>query len=104
MIVTESGSNMMLTGPARLRKPDGQLLCVYLPGALKEEMAESYPVLTTIRGKTETRGLASGSMRVPDKVVDGKVIRTRSMPVLSFLIGSPVPGQIGSATCRERGE
>jgi hypothetical protein len=66
-MMTPGDINVVLTGPARLRKPDGSLLAVYLPGAIDAETAEAaYPALHSLRSTlTANRGLAAGSTRVP---------------------------------------
>lgn len=55
-----------LKGPGKVFKPDGTLLCVYLPGAISKELREqSYPTLHELKGSyTSNRGLASGAQRV----------------------------------------
>lgn len=60
-----SDISVMLTGPARVLKPDGKPLCVYLPGAISPELREqSYPTLHSLKGSyTSNRGYASGSER-----------------------------------------
>lgn len=66
-ILTDADYNVLLTGPARVRKPDGSLLAVYLPGALSvEETERAYPALSELSRATITanRGLAGGSVRV----------------------------------------
>lgn len=60
--------NLLLSGPARIRKPDGRPLCIYAPGALKSVLSapDVYDVLHRIEqeaGTTTNRGLASGSPR-----------------------------------------
>lgn len=64
-IVTDADYNAVLTRDARVRKPDGRLLCVYRPGALSEELSEeSYPTLHELRkNETRNRGAASGMQR-----------------------------------------
>lgn len=63
-IPTEADYNVLLTGPCRVRKPNGQLLCIYLPGVLQAESEEHHAELTKIRSTTDNRGLASGMKRV----------------------------------------
>ena len=87
-IVTPGDYNLVLTGPARLRKPDGSLLAVYLPGVLAEPMADAYPVLHTIRMLTDNRGLASGTPRQQR----GDQKRTRTRKIASATIGAVDPG------------
>lgn len=59
--------DVLLTGATRLVKPDGRVLCVYLPGALAEQVADpaAYDVLHSLRGfVTKNRGKASGTPRL----------------------------------------
>lgn len=65
-VLTAGDYNLVLTGPAFVRKPDGKPLCVYLPRAIPEDMAtEAYPVLHGLRSvQTDNRGNASGTPRV----------------------------------------
>jgi hypothetical protein len=66
-MLTPDDFNILLTRGARVRKPDGSLLAVYLPGAIDEALAEqAYPTLHKLRNTlTANRGLAAGSQRVP---------------------------------------
>lgn len=84
-VLTDSDYNVLLTGPTALRMPDGRLLCVYVPGAIKREAEDFYPILTKIRGATDNRGLASGTTRV---ITGPAQTRTRSMPVMSSILGA----------------
>jgi hypothetical protein len=82
-IVTERDYNVLLTRAARVYRPDGGLLCVYVPGAVAPDVREAaYRILTTIRGMTNNRGMASGSKRVART-------KTQSMalPVMSSILG-----------------
>jgi hypothetical protein len=84
-VLTDDDLNVVLKGPARVRKPDGSLLCVYKPGAVPGEMREEMrPALRKFRVQgTDNRGTASGTERVP-----GGQTRTRSAKVPSSIIGS----------------
>lgn len=77
--------NILLRGPSRIFMPDGRLLCVYLPGAISEELRESTrPILQELKNSyTSNRGLASGSQRVP-----GASKRTYARAVDSAIVGS----------------
>ncbi len=77
--------NIMLTGEARVLKPDGTPLCVYLPGAISEELREAvYPTLHSLKNSyTSNRGLASGSQRVP-----GASSRSYALAVDSAIAGA----------------
>ena len=59
--------DVLLTGPARITKPDGSPLAIFLPGAIAEHAAdeEIYQILHSFRGKlTKNRGIASGTKRL----------------------------------------
>lgn len=79
--------NMLITGPAKLLKPNGQPLCIYLPGVLRAD-ADGPGVYDTLHAlksaKTENRGTASGSRRVKS----GSGNKSRALPVPSSIIGS----------------
>lgn len=94
-IVTEGDSNILMTGPTKVRKPDGTLLAIYLPGVLMWDMDDAYETLTKIRLHTDNRGLASGSPRVK-----AGQTRTRAMPVMSGILGSMDPVG-GMQYCRQ---
>jgi 2-oxoglutarate-Fe(II)-dependent dioxygenase family protein len=85
-IVTPSDSNLVLTGPARVHRPDGSLLCIYLPGAIPAgRAAEAYPILHSLRSiSTNNRGLAGGT----PKVKKGTRKRIANELVRSAIIGS----------------
>ncbi len=63
-IVTHRDYNALFTGPARLYRPDGTLLAVYMPGVLSGELQAAWAVLSSIRLISDNRGLASGTPRV----------------------------------------
>lgn len=90
-ITTDSDVGLLITGAARLRKPDGSLLCVYLPRRLAHVLdrhPEIYDVLHSMRTMlTDNRGAASGSERV--RYGEGK--RTRSKRVASAMLGAFSP-------------
>lgn len=90
-IVTEDDANLLLTGPALVRKPDGQPLCVYLPGHLRSfaQDTQVYDVLHSLRKhRTDNRGEASGTQRVRI----GEQKRTRTALIASAVVGSIDPG------------
>jgi hypothetical protein len=64
-------------------QPNGRPLCVYLPKAVKAEMAGAHPILTTIRGLTENRGYASGTGQ---KFQQNNLQRAK--PVMSSILGA----------------
>lgn len=79
--------NAVLTGPAKILKPNGQPLVVYLPGALLHEANDPniYATFHSLKGvRTENRGMASGSRRVKS----GSGNKSRALPVPSSIIGA----------------
>jgi hypothetical protein len=96
-VLTPADYNLALTGPARVRKPDGSLLCVYLPGELTPAVAdEARPVLHSLRGvTTNNRGLASGSPTIQL----GQRKRMGSQFVRSAIVGAFDPS-MNHAYCR----
>lgn len=90
-VLAPSDFNILLTGPTRVRAPNGQLLCVYLPGAVAELAADPgvYEVLHSLRSqRTDNRGLAGGSPRYQ---VEQGGSRTRAAQVPSSIIGAVDP-------------
>lgn len=84
-IITERDVTVMLVDSARVLKPDGSPLCVYLKGAISQEIRdETYPVLHDIQMTTNNRGLASGSQRVHAYGTS----TTYARPVMSSLLGA----------------
>lgn len=91
--------DLMLTGPTRVRKPDGRPLAVYLPGALTAQLgADTRAILHEMttnpdnHPKSRNRGDASGSRRIRRGDPDGiKAGRTESLPVTSMIVGSVDP-------------
>ncbi|MEW9530675.1 hypothetical protein [Microbispora sp. NPDC049125] len=80
--------NVLLTGPTRVRKPDGKPLCVYLPGALREQVddKEVYDILHSLRSLVSSnRGLASGTPRFKGNQ------RTYAKNVASAIVGAVDP-------------
>lgn len=63
-IITEQDYNVLMTGPTKVTLPNGKPLCIYLPKALLANEAEAdkaYEILHPIKGKTQSRKMASGS-------------------------------------------
>ena len=86
-IITEKDYNVLLTGASKVYKPDGKLLCIYLPGAIPQDLRDlAYPVLHQIQGTTDNRGLASGSKRTK-RQGERKEATSRSAHVTSSIIG-----------------
>jgi hypothetical protein len=96
-ILSPADFNVSLTGPCRVRKPDGTLLCVYVPGGVAHVADEAYPLLTKVRGTTKNRGLAAGSVgaRLGPK---GSVWTAR--PVASTVLGAVDPSIPRFPYCR----
>jgi hypothetical protein len=87
-MLTPEDINVVLTRDAKVRKPDGKLLCIYLRQALPAALTdEVYPTLSAIRTPTTNRGLASGMARVGRH--EGG--RTHTKPVMSSIIGAMDP-------------
>jgi hypothetical protein len=87
-LVTPDDYDVVLTGPVTIRKPDGRPLCVYVPGGIREEADAAYPILTTIRGTTDGRSLASGT---PQQRFGPGGNQMRSMNVMSSVLGAMDP-------------
>jgi len=85
-ILTEDDYNILLTRATTVRKPDGQLMCVYLPGIIPQSvMAQSYETLHGFKKfQTTNRGLASGTPRV--RQYSGG--RTYTKPIASSIVGA----------------
>lgn len=85
-VLTPADVNLLLTGPAKVRKPDGGLLCIYVPQAFDPALLQaSYPALHALRTLvTDNRGLASGTPRVKR----GASNRSESKKVPSAIIGA----------------
>lgn len=64
MVLGPRDYDALLTGPARVLKPDGKPLCVYLPGVLTSwtQNQTIYEILHELRSHTtNNRGMSSGS-------------------------------------------
>ena len=46
--------DILLAGPSRVLLPNGRLMCIYLPGALREEADRYFDLLSPIRQETGT--------------------------------------------------
>lgn len=101
-IVTDDDYNLLVTGPARIVKPNGDVLAVYLPGAVREHKAEAEPVLRALRNQaplSDNRGNASGMPRVKRNPASSRT-RTLGAILPSYVIGAVDPmGQ--HRWCRE---
>lgn len=81
--------DVLLTGAARVAKPDGKPLAVFMPGVLGEYAQDPaiYAVLHSLRTQTtENRGLASGTRRIssPQK-------RSYAKTIASAIVGAVDP-------------
>lgn len=91
MVLGPTDYDVVLTGAARVLKPNGTPLCVYLPGVLRKHtlFPPTYEVLHSLRKiVSDNRGLASGTVRLPSSP-DGKRTRSRNTP--STIIGMMDP-------------
>lgn len=81
--------SLLLTGRCRVLKPNGQPLCVYLPGALAGPLLDdAYPALhKASRRQSDNRGNASGSVKVKRASGTGSA-QTRSAQVRSSVAGA----------------
>lgn len=95
-VLTPGDVSLLVTREARVAKPDGSLLFVYLPAWLPPDVrAAAYPILTTIRALNDNRGLASGSTRV----IVGR--QNRAAHVRSNIIGAFEPLGARIRGCRQ---
>jgi hypothetical protein len=87
-VCTDDDYNLLLTRDARVRKPDGSLLCIYRRAAFPPALlAASYPVLHALKSAdsgTTNRGKASGT----ERILSYGGTRTRTRPVHSSIIGA----------------
>lgn len=95
--------DLLLTGAAFVRKPDGRPLACYLPGVLTGHYTDAvYEVLHSLRSQvTDNRGHASGTRRIRrgSEENGGFTNRTSSANIPSTILGSFDPaGQ--TAYCR----
>jgi Oxygenase domain of the 2OGFeDO superfamily len=92
--LTPADWDILLTGPACVRRPDGKPLAVYLPGAMAKftQDAGTYAILDAMgrSGKTGNRGMAGATPSLPR----GTQKRTYAVPVHSNIIGAIDPGGI----------
>lgn len=90
-IVTDRDANLLLTGPAKIIKPDNRVLCVYLPAAMRTavEAPGVWDLLHSLKSQvTDNRVYASGSPRYTD--AGGQ--RRAARPVPSAVVGAVDPG------------
>lgn len=89
--LTATDYSLLLTQAATVLKPNGQPLCVYLPGQLSKTLAnhpEVYDILHGLRShRTDNRGLASGSRRI---LPPGQK-RSRTRLISSSILGAADP-------------
>jgi hypothetical protein len=84
-VLTPGDVDLLITGSALVRKPNGEPLCIVVRGAVPVEARQAaYPVLHGIRALTDNRGMASGTPRL--KTSAGQVTRARR--VMSSILGS----------------
>jgi hypothetical protein len=91
-IVTDADYNLLLTGPGKILKPNGQALCVYLPGVMSAHTKDNdaYQALHSLRSiKSDNRGTASGSDYARESHLNNAGKNTiRYMNVPSTIIGA----------------
>lgn len=65
-ILVSDDINVLIVNSARVLKPDGTLLCVYLKNVISQELRDqARPILQMLKNSyTSNRGLASGTQRV----------------------------------------
>lgn len=82
---------LLVTGPARIYKPNGKLLAHYIPAAFStERMGEFYDTLHLLRKyETGNRGYASGTKQFASFAGS---TRMRTLPIPSAIIGATDPG------------
>lgn len=85
-VLGDDSYNVLLTGPSRVFRPDGKVLCVYLPGAMRGFVTqEQYEILHSLRTQTtNNRGISSGSRGVSV----GEQKRQYFMHVSSNILGA----------------
>lgn len=85
-VLDPSDVNLLVTGEAIIRRPDGRTLAVLLKRALAPELiAGSYDTLHSLRSQqTTNRGHASGTLRVKKSAGS----RTYTKPVSSAILGA----------------
>lgn len=84
-MVTMDMVNLKLEGPARVMKPNGKPLLVYLPGAVSDLSAEMYDDFSKIRRITKNRGYAAGATK-ENRVKTPS--RAQAPEVMSAILGS----------------
>ncbi len=77
-----------LEGAARLYKPNGDLLLVYLPGAVKDLSESMWEDFSSIRLATSNRGYASGAKTMEKKRSDKKMGRVSAPTITSSILGT----------------
>src|SRR5690625_3178231 len=85
-IIGDEDYNAVITGQAKVLKPNGKPLFVYLPGVLTREIDEGgvYEIAHSLKNmKTDNRGDASGTPRIK-----GKGTQTRARSIASSIIGA----------------
>ncbi len=84
-IITDKDVTFVATNKCKVLKPNGDLLFIYIPKAVPEDILElSYPVLHAIQDVTDNRGLASGAKR--EKRHGAR--QARALGVKSSIIGN----------------
>jgi len=100
---TPEDYDFMLTGPATVYSGAGQLVAVYVPNAVPEEIAAcAKPPLRSLRNRsTDNRGAYAGGRKVQQKK-DGTISRsTRSRNMRSITVGFLGPSGGRFPYCRQ---
>jgi hypothetical protein len=99
-VADDDAAIMLWRQPAKILKPDGKPLCIWLPGAMSKYTQDdaTYELLDEMGRyqKTGNRGLAGGTPSLPR----GTQKRSYAVPVYSNIIGFMDPGGIYK-TCRQ---
>lgn len=90
--VDDKDYDVLLTEDTAVFKPDGSLLCVFLRGAIPDEInAKAWSVLRGYKTKTDARGVATGIQSKGRKKLDGTYSNVTKVPkgweVISGVIG-----------------
>lgn len=87
-VCTPDDYNLLLTRAATVRKPDGALLCIYLPGAIEPALLDAArPMLSTLKRDNGNRGKAAATKRLRTSAG----VRTKTVPVPSDVLGALDP-------------
>jgi hypothetical protein len=83
--ITNEMVTLLLRQEARVLRPDGKPLCVYLPGAVSDLAAEMFTDFSSIRLPSRNRGYASGGERAKYNEHTQTGV---TAPIMSGILGS----------------